>query len=205
MMIGRMEQLAGFISELFFQAPALANFFEVLDTRSHLPELPGAAELRNVRGAVAFEDVAFGYEARPAGAVAISAFSVEPGSMVAVVGPTGAGKTTALSLLYRAHDPSRGRITIDGIDIRTVSLDSLRAHIAVVFQNPGSALPLDRRQPAHRQARRQRRRAPGRSSRRRGAPVRGRASPKATPPWSPSTGNRCPAASDSGCRSRGPC
>jgi len=53
------------------------------------------------------------------------------------VGPTGAGKTTALSLLYRAYDPGVGRITIDGIDIRSVTLDSLRAHIAVVFQNPG--------------------------------------------------------------------
>ena len=136
MMIGRMEQLAGFISELFFQAPSLANFFEVLDTRSHLPELAGAAELRNVRGAVAFEDVAFGYEATQPVLSDLS-FRIEPGSMVAVVGPTGAGKTTALSLLYRAHDPSRGRITIDGIDIRTVTLDSLRAHIAVVFQNPG--------------------------------------------------------------------
>src|SRR5262249_40027375 len=51
--------------------------------------------------------------------------------------PTGAGKTTALSLLYRAYDPSAGRITIDGIDIRDVSLTSLRRHIAVVFQDPG--------------------------------------------------------------------
>ena len=56
---------------------------------------------------------------------------------LAIVGPTGAGKTTALSLLYRAYDPAGGRITIDGIDIRSVTLTSLRAHIAVVFQNPG--------------------------------------------------------------------
>jgi ATP-binding cassette subfamily B protein len=62
---------------------------------------------------------------------------VEPGQTVAIVGPTGAGKTTALSLLYRAYDPSAGRITIDGIDIRDVSLNSLRQHIAVVFQDPG--------------------------------------------------------------------
>jgi len=54
-----------------------------------------------------------------------------------IVGPTGAGKTTALSLIYRAYDPASGRITVDGVDIRSVSLSSLRAHIAVVFQNPG--------------------------------------------------------------------
>ena len=59
------------------------------------------------------------------------------GGTAAIVGPTGAGKTTALSLLYRAYDPSEGRITIDGIDIRDVSLNSLRQHIAVVFQDPG--------------------------------------------------------------------
>jgi len=64
-------------------------------------------------------------------------FRVSAGSTVAIVGPTGAGKTTALSLIYRAYDPTAGRITVDGVDIRTVSLASLRAQIAVVFQNPG--------------------------------------------------------------------
>ena len=136
MMIGRMEQLAGFISELFFQGPALANFFDILDARAAMQELPGAPPLRDVRGAVAFEDVHFSYERGPEVLTGLSV-RVPAGSTVAVVGPTGAGKTTALSLLYRAYDPSRGRITIDGTDIRTVNLTSLREHIAVVFQNPG--------------------------------------------------------------------
>jgi glucan exporter ATP-binding protein len=136
MMIGRMEQLAGFISELSYQAPALANFFEVLDTRSGLKELPGAPALQNVRGEVAFEHVWFGYDAAHPVLRDLD-FRIAAGSTVAVVGPTGAGKTTALSLLFRGYDPASGRITIDGIDIRTVSLASLRAHIAVVFQNPG--------------------------------------------------------------------
>ena len=136
MMIGRMEQLAGFISDMFFQAPALANFFEILDTRSGLDELPGAPELQAGRGAVAFEHVWFGYD--PAHPVLRDlSFRVAAGSTVAIVGPTGAGKTTALSLIYRAYDPASGRITIDGVDIRSVSLSSLRAQIAVVFQNPG--------------------------------------------------------------------
>ncbi len=136
MMIGRMEQLAGFISDLFFQAPALANFFEILDTRSGLHELPGAPELGSVRGEVTFEDVSFGYD--PAHPVLRHlSFRVPAGSTVAVVGPTGAGKTTALSLIYRAYDPSEGCIRIDGVDIRAVSLASLRARVGVVFQNPG--------------------------------------------------------------------
>jgi ABC-type multidrug transport system fused ATPase/permease subunit len=89
-----------------------------------------------VRGEVAFEDVSFGYEAaRPA--LRGLSFRVRAGGTVALVGPTGAGKTTALSLLYRAYDPRGGRITIDGTDIREVSLESLRKHIAVVFQDPG--------------------------------------------------------------------
>ncbi len=136
MMIGRMEQLAGFIADLFFQGPALANFFEILDTRSALAQDPQASDLVNVRGEVAFEDVSFGYDAAHPVLKGLT-FRAPPGSTVAVVGPTGAGKTTALSLLYRAYDPASGRITIDGTDIRTVSLSSLRAQIAVVFQNPG--------------------------------------------------------------------
>jgi glucan exporter ATP-binding protein len=136
MMIGRMEQLAGFISDLFFQAPGLANFFEVLDARSVLHDPSNAPDLRVSRGEVAFEDVSFGYDPLHPVLRGLT-FRAAPGSTVAFVGPTGAGKTTALSLLYRAYDPSDGRITIDGTDIRTVNLTSLRSQIAVVFQNPG--------------------------------------------------------------------
>ena len=85
---------------------------------------------------MAFEHVSYRYQA---GQVALSdvSFVVPAGAMAALVGPTGAGKTTALGLLYRAHDPSDGRITLDGIDIRTVDLNSLRENIGVVFQDPG--------------------------------------------------------------------
>jgi ATP-binding cassette subfamily B protein len=80
--------------------------------------------------------VSFGYsEAHPA--LGNLSFHAAAGSTIALVGPTGAGKTTALSLLYRAYDPSDGRILVDGVDIRTVSLQSLRSQIAVVFQDPG--------------------------------------------------------------------
>jgi ATP-binding cassette subfamily B protein len=136
MLIGRMEQFASFISGLFFQTHSLSDFFAVLDTPAVLHEQAGAPDLPAVRGDVAFEDVSFGYDASHPALKHLS-FRVPAGGTAAIVGPTGAGKTTALSLLYRAYDPSSGRITIDGIDIRSVSLHSLREHIAVVFQDPG--------------------------------------------------------------------
>ena len=136
MLIGRLEQFASFITNLFFQTHSLRDFFAVLDTEQVTQEKPGAPELPDVKGDVAFHDVSFGYEATHP-ALKHLTFSVRAGSTVALVGPTGAGKTTALSLLYRAYDPSAGSITIDGIDIRDVSLNSLRRHIAVVFQDPG--------------------------------------------------------------------
>ncbi len=136
MLIGRLEQFAGFISGLFFQIPSLRDFFAVLDTPAVLQEQVGAPNLPVVRGEVAFENVSFGYDASHP-ALRNLDFRIPAGATAAIVGPTGAGKTTALSLLYRAYDPSAGRITIDGIDIRSVSLHSLREHIAVVFQDPG--------------------------------------------------------------------
>jgi len=135
-LIGRLEQFASFISTLFFQIPSLKEFFAVLDTPSALKDSPNMPALPRVSGDVVFEHVSFSYsDAHPA--LHDLNFRAAPGATVALVGPTGAGKTTALSLLYRAFDPSAGRITVDGIDIRSVSLDSLRSNIAVVFQDPG--------------------------------------------------------------------
>jgi len=135
-LIGRLEQFASFISTLFFQTPSLREFFAILDTPSALTEMPGTPALPRVVGEVVFENVSFGYsEAHPA--LSGLSFHAPAGSTIALVGPTGAGKTTALSLLYRAYDPTAGRITVDGVDIRTVSLQSLRSQIAVVFQDPG--------------------------------------------------------------------
>jgi ATP-binding cassette subfamily B protein len=135
-LIGRLEQFAGFISQLFFQIPSLREFFAILDTPSALTDRQDMPALPRVVGDVAFENVSFSYsDAHPA--LHHLSFRAAAGSTVALVGPTGAGKTTALSLLYRAYDPSEGRITVDGIDIRTVSLKSLRGNIAVVFQDAG--------------------------------------------------------------------
>ncbi|MEO5558571.1 MAG: ATP-binding cassette domain-containing protein, partial [Dokdonella sp.] len=136
MLIGRLEQFASFISGLFFQTHSLGDFFAVLDTPATLHEKPGTPDLPPLRGEVEFENVSFGYDiSHPA--LKHLTFKVRAGGTVALVGPTGAGKTTALSLLYRAYDPSGGRILVDGIDIHGVSLNSLRRNIAVVFQDPG--------------------------------------------------------------------
>ena len=173
-------------------------------TRSgHLHELPDATALRNVRGAVAFEGVTFGYEAAHPVLHELS-FSVEPGSMVAVVGPTGAGKTTALSLLYRAYDPGDGRITIDGVDIRSVTLDSLRAHIAVVFQNPGLLYRsiADNLRIGKPDASDAELEAAALAAEAHHFVVGSR---RAMPHSSPRTASRCPAGSDSACRSPAPC
>jgi ATP-binding cassette subfamily B protein len=135
-LIGRLEQFAGFISGMFFQTPSLRDFFGILDTPSALRDEPGSRPIGRVKGDVEFENVSFGYkETRPA--LQGLSFRAPAGSTVALVGPTGAGKTTALSLLYRAFDPGSGRITVDGIDIRSVGINSLRGNIAVVFQDPG--------------------------------------------------------------------
>ena len=134
MLIGRMDQASGFVSRVFFQMPALADFFRVLDTESTVPDRPDAKEIGRVHGDVEFDDVNFTYDGkRPA----LQHFSlkVPAGRTVALVGPTGAGKSTALSLLHRMWDPESGSIRIDGIDHRDIRLASLRRNIGVVFQD----------------------------------------------------------------------
>ncbi|MBD8879926.1 glucan ABC transporter ATP-binding protein/ permease [Rhodanobacter sp. 7MK24] len=136
MLIGRLEQFAGFLSTLFFQTQSLEDFFAVLDQRPAIVDAADAIALPRVRGEVVFDKVSFGYDPVQPALHELS-FRAAPGDTIALVGPTGAGKSTALSLLYRAYDPSGGTLTIDGHDIRSVTLDSLRQNIGVVFQDPG--------------------------------------------------------------------
>ncbi|HEX2217594.1 MAG TPA: ATP-binding cassette domain-containing protein, partial [Gemmatimonadales bacterium] len=132
-LIGRVDQAMSFINRLFFQAPRLAEYFGVLDTPSAVVEKPAAISLGRVQGRVEFERVGLSYVGdRPA--VHDLSFVVEPGQTVALVGHTGAGKSTAVGLLQRLRDPDGGVIRIDGVDIRDVTLDSLRASIGVVSQ-----------------------------------------------------------------------
>jgi len=133
LLIGRMEGAVQFASRLFLQMPILEDFFGVLDAKSSVPERPNAAELAAPRGEVRFEGVGFAYPGGPDILSDVS-FTAKPGMSVALVGQTGAGKSTAMNLLQRLWDPVRGSIEIDGQDLRDVSLESLRRSIGVVFQ-----------------------------------------------------------------------
>jgi ATP-binding cassette, subfamily B, beta-glucan exporter len=133
LLIGRMESAVAFVANLFFKLPALEDFFAVLDAKSSVPDRPDARALWAPRGEVAFEDVSFSYPSSGRVLNGIS-FVGKPGTSVALVGHTGAGKTTAMMLLHRLWDPTGGRITIDGQDLRDVRLESLRNSIGVVFQ-----------------------------------------------------------------------
>jgi ATP-binding cassette subfamily B protein len=134
MLISRMDQASGFVSRVFFQMPALADFFRVLDHQSTVPDRPNAIDIGRAKGDVDFEDLNFSYDGkRPA--LAHFMLHVPAGTTVAFVGPTGAGKSTALSLLHRMWDAQSGVIRIDGIDHRDIKLESLRRNIGVVFQD----------------------------------------------------------------------
>jgi ATP-binding cassette subfamily B protein len=130
--VGKLELVVGFTNRLVLDAPRLAQFFEVLDT-TPVKDRPGAVDLGRAEGRVEFDRVSLSYDGRRAAVDDIS-FRVEPGETIAIVGETGAGKSTALSLLHRAWDPQKGAIRIDGHDIRDVTLESLRRNIGVVFQ-----------------------------------------------------------------------
>lgn len=107
----------------------------LLDTLPEIQDSPGAVHVAKSRGEVTFEGVHFGYSGRSDTLADIS-FESKANQVVALVGPTGAGKTTLVSLISRIFDPSKGRILLDGADIRTLTLQSLRRQISVVHQEP---------------------------------------------------------------------
>ena len=133
LLIGRLESAIAFVSRTFLQLPDIEQFFAVLAAKSAVPEKPGAVELVAAKGEVTFDEVSFAYPGGPLILNAVS-FTARPGGSVALVGQTGAGKSTAMALLQRLWDPTAGRVLIDGQDIRDVTLESLRRAIGVVFQ-----------------------------------------------------------------------
>ena len=133
LLIARLEGAVAFVSHMVMQAPSLDQFFKVLDARSSVPEKPEAATLGRVQGTVRFERVAFAYPGGPRILDGIE-FEAVAGRSIALVGQTGAGKSTAMALLQRLWDPVDGRITLDGQDLRDVTLESLRRNVGVVFQ-----------------------------------------------------------------------
>ena len=133
MVIHRLEQAVGFSHRILIEAPRLREFFDVLDTSPAVADRPGAIEPSKIVGRVEFDHVSFSYGGSRAAAEDLT-FTAEPGETLALVGATGAGKSTALALLHRAFDPQSGAIKIDGTDIRDIKLSALRCNIGVVFQ-----------------------------------------------------------------------
>ena len=130
-----LEEISNTVSGLQEQFITLRSALELLDTKPEIEENEDALQLDRVPGAVTFDHVSFHYSGRR-GTLKDVSFHAPAGSRVAIVGPTGAGKSTLLNLLPRFYDPADGRVMLDGIDIRGVTLDSLRAQVSVVHQEP---------------------------------------------------------------------
>jgi ATP-binding cassette subfamily B protein len=133
LIIIRLEQSVGFINKMLLEAPRLREFFQVWDTIPAIRDLPDATDPGKLKGLVEFKDVSFSYDGERMAAADLN-FKALPGETIALVGATGAGKSTAIALLHRAFDPQSGSIEIDGTDIRHFKLAALRRNIGVVFQ-----------------------------------------------------------------------
>src|ERR1700761_6757545 len=140
LLIQKLEQVVSFVNNVFMEAPRLREFFNVLDAVPAVHDRPDAIDVGRLSGLVEFHDVTFSYDGRRP-AVEDLSFTALPGQTIALVGPTGAGKSTAIALLHRAFDPQSGFIRIDGMDVRGLTLAALRRNIGVVFQE---ALLFDR-------------------------------------------------------------
>jgi glucan exporter ATP-binding protein len=136
LLIGRLDQMKAFVTQIFEARAKLEDFFVLEDSVREREEPADAGELNNVRGEVEFRDISFNFANSTEGMRNVS-FTAKAGQTIAIVGPTGAGKTTLVNLLQRVHEPAGGQILVDGVDISTVTRKSLRRSIATVFQDAG--------------------------------------------------------------------
>jgi len=132
-LIGPFSSAARVFAQIREAQGATQRVFEILDTRSEVSDAPAATSLSTVSGHIRAEHVSFAYDARQPVLTDVS-FEAQPGELVAIVGPTGAGKTTVMNLLHRFYDPTEGHITIDGHDLRRVTMDSWYRQVGLVPQ-----------------------------------------------------------------------
>lgn len=136
LLIGKLDQLSAFVVRVQQAAPALDNYFALVDERAAITDAPHAKRLARANAEVTYDDVSFRFAGSDQGVFGLS-FAAQAGQTVAIVGPTGSGKTTTLALLQRLRAPDHGTITVDRQNIAEVTLTSLRQAIAVVFQDAG--------------------------------------------------------------------
>lgn len=130
-----LETISTTIGALQDRFISLRATFGLLDKEPEIKDAPGARTVRQATGHVVYDSVDFSYSGRTDTLKNIS-FEAQPGHVIGIVGPTGAGKSTLVSLLPRFYEPKRGRLLLDGADIRTLTLKSLRAQISLVLQEP---------------------------------------------------------------------
>ena len=132
-LIGPFGSAARIFSQVKEVQGAMARVFELLDTPPEIRDSPTAQPLGSIQGHVQFDHVQFAYEGRSHVLDSVS-FSIQAGECVALVGPTGAGKTTIINLLHRFYDPTAGRVLIDGHDVKSIQLESFYHQLALVPQ-----------------------------------------------------------------------
>lgn len=134
-LFGPVQGLTGTYRTLRLASVSLDLIFDILDTQETLGDEPGAVDAGRLQGEVIFRNVEFSYEPGKVPLLRDISFHVKPGELIAIVGPSGAGKTTIMALLQRFYDPQRGEVLVDGIDIRRLKQKSIRRQIGVVLQD----------------------------------------------------------------------
>ncbi|HEY5257696.1 MAG TPA: ABC transporter ATP-binding protein [Candidatus Baltobacteraceae bacterium] len=135
-LVNPMNRVAAFFGDISKAIVGSGRVFEIIDLPIERHDLPGAHPLEKVSGRIGFEHVTFSYAAGDPPALDDIDAAIEAGEIVALVGPSGAGKTTLVNLVPRFYIPQKGRVTLDGVDLADVTLSSLRGAIAIVPQDP---------------------------------------------------------------------
>jgi ATP-binding cassette subfamily B protein len=132
---GPLSALSKVYSQLLSAMASAERIFEILDTKPEIQDRQEALEMPQIKGRVEFNNVHFAYEPGKPDVIKGLNFTVQPGQRIALVGPTGAGKSTIVNLLMRFYDPTEGRVMIDGHDLRDVALPTLRSQLGIVLQD----------------------------------------------------------------------